>query len=123
MGRADAASSAHQIEHELKLIAELGFAGFFLVMADAVRFARHKGILCQGRGSAANSAVAFCLGITAVDPVKHGLVVRALSVGGARRRQVPSRRTSTSTSSTTVARKCSTTCTPTTTASTRRSRR
>ena len=44
------------------------------MMADAVRFARHKGILCQGRGSAANSAVAFCLGITAVDPVKHGLL-------------------------------------------------
>ena len=64
----------HQIEHELTLIAQLGFAGFFLVMADAVRFARHKGILCQGRGSAANSAVAFCLGITAVDPVKHGLL-------------------------------------------------
>ena len=63
-----------QIEHELKLIGQLGFAGFFLVMADAVRFARHKGILCQGRGSAANSAVAFCLGITAVDPVKHGLL-------------------------------------------------
>ena len=64
----------HQIEHELALIAQLGFAGFFLVMADAVRFARHKGILCQGRGSAANSAVAFCLAITAVDPVKHGLL-------------------------------------------------
>jgi error-prone DNA polymerase len=63
-----------QIEHELRLIANLGFAGFFLVMADAVRFARHRGILCQGRGSAANSAVAFCLGITAVDPVKHGLL-------------------------------------------------
>ncbi|HMA24709.1 MAG TPA: PHP domain-containing protein, partial [Gemmatimonadaceae bacterium] len=63
-----------QIDHELTLIARLGFAGFFLVMADAVRFARHKGILCQGRGSAANSAVAFCLGITAVDPVKHGLL-------------------------------------------------
>jgi error-prone DNA polymerase len=52
----------------------LGFAGFFLVMADAVRYAKNKGILCQGRGSAANSAVAFCLGITAVDPVKHGLL-------------------------------------------------
>ncbi len=64
----------HQIEHELRLIAELGFAGFFLVMADAVRFARHKNILCQGRGSAANSAVAFCLEITAVDPVRHGLL-------------------------------------------------
>ena len=65
---------AQQIEHELTLIGALGFAGFFLVMADAVRYARHKGILCQGRGSAANSAVAFCLGITAVDPVKHGLL-------------------------------------------------
>ena len=64
----------HQIEHELALIRELGFAGFFLVMADAVRFARHKNILCQGRGSAANSAVAFCIGITAVDPVEHGLL-------------------------------------------------
>jgi error-prone DNA polymerase len=63
-----------QIEHELELIGRLGFAGFFLVMADAVRFARGKGILCQGRGSAANSAVAFCLRITAVDPVKHGLL-------------------------------------------------
>jgi error-prone DNA polymerase len=52
----------------------LGFAGFFLVMADAVRYAKNKGILCQGRGSAANSAVAFCLEITAVDPVKHGLL-------------------------------------------------
>ncbi|MEP6496183.1 MAG: DNA polymerase III subunit alpha [bacterium] len=68
------AGQRHQIEHELELIRSLGFAGFFLVMADAVRFARHKGILCQGRGSAANSAVAFCLGITAVDPVKHGLL-------------------------------------------------
>ena len=64
----------NQIEHELKLIAELGFAGFFLVMADAVRFAKREGILCQGRGSAANSVVAFCLEITAVDPVEHGLL-------------------------------------------------
>jgi error-prone DNA polymerase len=63
-----------QIDHELRLIRGLGFAGFFLVMADAVRYARSKGILCQGRGSAANSAVAFCLGITAVDPVKNGLL-------------------------------------------------
>ena len=63
-----------QIDHELALIARLGFSGFFLVMADAVRFARRQGILCQGRGSAANSAVAFCLAITAVDPVKHGLL-------------------------------------------------
>jgi error-prone DNA polymerase len=63
-----------QIDHELELIGRLGFAGFFLVMADAVRFARHKGILCQGRGSAANSVIAFCTGITAVDPVEHGLL-------------------------------------------------
>jgi len=63
-----------QLEHELRVIGKLGFAGFFLVMWDAVRFAREKGILCQGRGSAANSAVAYCLCITAVDPVRHGLL-------------------------------------------------
>jgi len=63
-----------QIEHELTVIAKLGFAGFFLVMHDAVREARARRILCQGRGSAANSAVTFCLGVTAVDPVKHGLL-------------------------------------------------
>ena len=63
-----------QIEHELGVVQRLGFAGFFLVMWKAVRFARSQGILCQGRGSAANSAVAFCLGITAVDPVKHNLL-------------------------------------------------
>ena len=63
-----------QLEHELSLIATLGFAGFFLVMWDAMRVARSRKILCQGRGSAANSAVAYCLGITAVDPVKEGLL-------------------------------------------------
>jgi len=63
-----------QLEHELQVIARLGFSGFFLVMWDAVRFARERSILAQGRGSAANSAVAYCLGITAVDPVKHGLL-------------------------------------------------
>jgi error-prone DNA polymerase len=63
-----------QLDHELAVIGRLGFAGFFLVMWDAVRFARERGILAQGRGSAANSAVAYCLGITAVDPVKHGLL-------------------------------------------------
>jgi error-prone DNA polymerase len=63
-----------QIEHEINVITRLGFAGFFLVMWDAVRFARSRGILCQGRGSAANSAAAYCLGITAVDPVRHGLL-------------------------------------------------
>ena len=65
---------AAQLEHELGVIRRLGFAGFFLVMWDAVRFARSRGILCQGRGSAANSAVAYCLGITAVDPVRRGLL-------------------------------------------------
>ncbi|MFL5561557.1 MAG: DNA polymerase III subunit alpha [Gemmatimonadaceae bacterium] len=72
----DEISSAQrtQIEHELTVIAKLGFAGFFLVMHDAVQEARRRGILCQGRGSAANSAVTFCLGVTAVDPVKHGLL-------------------------------------------------
>ncbi|MGQ0712748.1 MAG: DNA polymerase III subunit alpha [Gemmatimonadaceae bacterium] len=63
-----------QIEHELAVIKQLGFAGFFLVMWDAMQFARSRGILSQGRGSAANSAVAYCLGITAVDPVRHGLL-------------------------------------------------
>ena len=63
-----------QLDHELGVIGRLGFAGFFLVMWDAVRYARSKSILCQGRGSAANSAVAYCLGITAVDPVRHGLL-------------------------------------------------
>jgi len=63
-----------QVEHELEVISKLGFSGFFVIMWDAIRFARSKGILCQGRGSAANSVVAYCLGITAVDPVKHGLL-------------------------------------------------
>ena len=64
----------NQIEHELRVIAKLGFAGFFLVMWDAIRFARSRNILCQGRGSAANSAIAYCLGVTAVDPVANGLL-------------------------------------------------
>ena len=68
------AKQRSQLEHELAVIGRLGFAGFFLVMWDAVRFARRKNILCQGRGSAANSAVAYCLGVTAVDPVLHGLL-------------------------------------------------
>ena len=63
-----------QLDHELGVISRLGFAGFFLVMWDAVRFACERNILCQGRGSAANSAVAYCLQVTAVDPVKHGLL-------------------------------------------------
>jgi error-prone DNA polymerase len=56
------------IEHELALIAEQRYEPFFLTVYDIVKFARDKNILCQGRGSAANSAVCYCLGITAVDP-------------------------------------------------------
>ena len=72
-GQVDARQRA-QLDHELGVIDRLDFSGFFLVMWDAVREARDRGILCQGRGSAANSAVAFCLEITAVDPVRHGLL-------------------------------------------------
>ncbi|MGA2229865.1 MAG: error-prone DNA polymerase [Tepidisphaeraceae bacterium] len=57
-----------QIEHELKLIEELNVAAYFLTVYDLVRFARSRGILCQGRGSAANSAVCYCIGVTSVDP-------------------------------------------------------
>ena len=60
--------------HELGLIAELGYAPYFLTVYDIVRFARGKDILCQGRGSAANSAVCYCLGITAVDPAQIDLL-------------------------------------------------
>src|SRR5271167_2278404 len=58
------------IEHELQLIERLDYARYFLTVHDIVRFARQRGILCQGRGSAANSAVCYCLGITAVDPAR-----------------------------------------------------
>ena len=62
------------IEHELALIAQLQYAPYFLTVHDIVRFARSQGILCQGRGSAANSAVCFCLGITEVDPDRADLL-------------------------------------------------
>lgn len=62
------------IEHELRFIAEMNYAAYFLTVYDIVRFARDRGILCQGRGSAANSAVCFCLGITSVDPEKFELL-------------------------------------------------
>ena len=62
------------LAHELKLIASLDYAPYFLTVHDIVRFARSKGILCQGRGSAANSAVCFCLGITEVDPARFDLL-------------------------------------------------
>jgi error-prone DNA polymerase len=63
-----------QIAHELALIGKLGLAGYFLIVWDIVRFAHREGVLCQGRGSAANSAVCYVLGITAVDPVKLELL-------------------------------------------------
>jgi error-prone DNA polymerase len=63
-----------QIEHELAVVEELHFPGYFLVVWDIARFCRSRGILCQGRGSAANSAVCYALKITAVDAVYYGLM-------------------------------------------------
>ena len=63
------------IEHELKLIAELRYEQYFLTVYDIVAYARSQNILCQGRGSAANSAVCFCLGITEVDPARMEMLV------------------------------------------------
>ncbi len=63
-----------QLERELAVIEALDYGGYFLTMAEVVGFCRRSGILCQGRGSAANSAVCFCLGITAVDPVEMELL-------------------------------------------------
>ena len=68
------AAVRHQLEHELAMIHRLGFPGYFLIVHDLVEFARGRGILCQGRGSAANSVVCYALGITAVDPVGGGLL-------------------------------------------------
>jgi error-prone DNA polymerase len=71
-----------QLEKELDLIGRLGFSGYFLIVWDIVNFAREEGILVQGRGSAANSAVCYALGITAVDPVGGKLLFeRFLSEG------------------------------------------
>ncbi len=63
-----------QIEHELALVAELGYERYFLTVADIVAFARSRGILCQGRGSAANSVVCYCLGVTEVDPARMSVL-------------------------------------------------
>jgi error-prone DNA polymerase len=63
-----------QVEHELTLIGEMGYEHYFLTVYDIVRFARSNNILCQGRGSAANSAVCYCLGITEVDPARANLL-------------------------------------------------
>lgn len=62
------------IHHELKFMEEMNYAPYFLTVYDIVRFARQQGILCQGRGSAANSTVCYCLGITSVDPTKFDLL-------------------------------------------------
>ncbi|MBD21830.1 MAG: error-prone DNA polymerase [Rhodospirillaceae bacterium] len=63
-----------QLTHELALIDELNYANYFLTVYDIVNYANRMGILCQGRGSAANSAVCYCLGITAIDPVRIDLL-------------------------------------------------
>jgi len=63
-----------QVEHELALITELKYEMYFLTVHDIVAFARRQGILCQGRGSAANSAVCYCLGVTEVDPARASVL-------------------------------------------------
>lgn len=68
------AEARAQMEKELALIHELQFEGYFLTMREIVQFCSREGILCQGRGSAANSVVCYCLGITAIDPIRMGLL-------------------------------------------------
>ena len=68
------AAVARQLRTELAVIEELDYCGYFLTMYEIVRFCRAQRILCQGRGSAANSAVCYCLGITAIDPVRMDLL-------------------------------------------------
>lgn len=63
-----------QLDAELSLIVELDYGGYFLTMYELVQYCGQKGILCQGRGSAANSALCYCLGITAIDPVRMDLL-------------------------------------------------
>ena len=63
-----------QVEHELSVIEQLDFPGYFLIVNDLVEFCRTQNILCQGRGSAANSAVCYCLGISNVDPIANNLL-------------------------------------------------
>ncbi|MCW1957828.1 MAG: error-prone DNA polymerase, partial [Mycobacterium sp.] len=72
--RAGAARAYAQIERELAVIADLKFPGYFLVVHDITQFCRRNDILCQGRGSAANSAVCYALGVTAVDPIANDLL-------------------------------------------------
>jgi error-prone DNA polymerase len=72
--QARAPRAYQQIEHELKVIGQLNFPGYFLVVHDITRFCKENGILAQGRGSAANSAVCYALGVTNVDPVANELL-------------------------------------------------
>ena len=72
--RVSAPAAYAQIERELDVISTLNFPGYFLVVHDITQFCRRNDILCQGRGSAANSAVCYALGVTAVDPVANGLL-------------------------------------------------
>jgi error-prone DNA polymerase len=62
------------VSHELAIVTELGYEAYFLTVFDIVRFARRQNILCQGRGSAANSAICYCLGITSVDPARMNVL-------------------------------------------------
>ncbi len=64
----------NMIRHEMEFVAKMDYANYFLFVDDIVREARRRGILCQGRGSAANSAICFCLGITSVNPMKFDLL-------------------------------------------------
>jgi error-prone DNA polymerase len=81
-GREKTPGAYEQIARELDVIERLGFPGYFLIVHDIVEFCRRQNILCQGRGSAANSAVCYALGITGVDAVRHGLLFeRFLSPG------------------------------------------
>lgn len=73
-GRAHEAQALAKLDYELGVIAELRFEGYFLIVHEIVEFCRDHGILCQGRGSAANSAVCYALGITSADAVAHGLL-------------------------------------------------
>jgi error-prone DNA polymerase len=106
---------ARCIEHELALIAQLQYEPYFLTVADLVHWARSQGILCQGRGSAANSAVCYCLGVTEVDPAAPPCCSSVSSAPNA-----TSRPTSTSTSSTSAAKRSSSTSTASTAATARR---
>ena len=63
-----------QIEKELLLVEELDYGGYFLTMWEIVQYCKTQNILCQGRGSAANSIICYCLGITAIDPIQMGLL-------------------------------------------------